>query len=325
MSGTLIPEADLERLTELEENGETDKLKALANKALEESEIIGEYDIGYGIDIQKSKEQSGTHYSSNEVSPYYDGDEPEIEIPFETSVDEFYASLDGEFRVVENDGEIRAYNLVMSCDDGMLLKGEIELGGRQITEFRYSKGDSLNRLQVHLDGEWRKFGEAEEIGEGNKTMTQIELIDSAYKQLKQEDTSKNTWEINYSTSLENDLEELPSQIESTFKNKTEAFEQNLELGVEPRNILSAMSPPWKPLLEMKLGSNYRAMFISSSNLSQNQLPQDLKGRKCLIGLSVGQKLDFKKKFETKEGGLEGNSGNVRTNGLNYAINVLNKE
>lgn len=316
MSATLIPEADPEIVSELEKTGETDKVKDL----LEDAEINREYDIGYRINNQKTSEHSGTYYRPHEVSPYYDGTEPNIQVPLESDIDEFYANLNGEFRLVDNNGEDRTYKLVMSCDEGILLKGEVGFGEREITDFKYTRGnENNNRLQVYIDGSWCRFGNAAEIGGGNQTMRHIEFIESAYKQLTDATSVEDQkWEIKYSSSLEEDLEDLPSYIESTMDNKAKAFEQNLELGLDPENMLSAMSPPWKPLLEMKLGSDYRAMFIASSNLPQDDLPEELKGDRKLVGLSAGPKTDFKDNFETDGG----DPGKGKTNGLNYALNIL---
>lgn len=317
MSATLIPEADPERLFELEKTGETSELKALATQALEEAELTREYDIGYTNNSQKTSEHSGTFYNPCEVSPYYEGSEPEIHVPIESNVDQFYANLDGEFRLVDNAGEDRTYKLVMSRDEGMLLKGEIGFGEREITDFRYNRANEKpNRLQVYIDGNWRKFGEAEEIGEGNETMRQIELIDSAYKQLTDtEHVNDQSWEIVYSSSMEEELEELPSYIESTVDSKTTSFEQNLELGLKPEKMLSAMSPPWKPLLEMRLGSDHRAMFVASSNLPQKDIPEELRGDRKIIGLAVEPKKEFKEKFRS-------NGDNQIKSAIDYSLNRM---
>jgi len=325
VSANLIPGADPERLFELEKTGETDELKALAKRALEEADITREYDIGYRNNSQKTGEHKGTYYSPQEVSPYYNGSESVIHVPIESNIHEFYASLDGEFRLVDNNGEDRTYKLVMSCDEGMVLKGEVGFGERDITDFSYTREDKdPNRLQIYLDGNWCNFGRATEIGEGNETMNHIEIIESAYKQLTDaRPADDQNWQIVYSSNLEEELEELPPYIESTMDNKTTAFEQNLGLGLEPEKMLSAMSPPWKPLLEMKLGSDHRAMFITSSNLSQEDMPEGLQGDRELIGLSAGAKTDFKQKFGSNSGGsLRGESGKGKTSGLNYAINLL---
>jgi len=323
VSATLIPEADPEKLFRLEKTGETDELKALANKALEQSEITRDYDICYRQDSQKTGEQAGTHYNPHEVSPYYEGSEPVIHVPIESNVQEFYANLNGEFRVVDDNGEDRTYKLVMARDEGMLLKGEIGFGEREIIKFRYTRGDGKNnRLQVYLDENWCRFGNAPEVGEGNETMRQIELIESAYKQLNDFSSVENqSWEITYSSSLQEDLEDLPPYIESTMDSKAREFEQNLELGLDPENMLSAMSPPWKPLLEMKLGSDHRAMFIASSNLPQDDIPERLQGSRKIIGLTADSKKEFQEKFET---GVNGDSGSGKTNGLNYAYNLLQR-
>ncbi len=321
MSTTLIPEADPERLLEIEKTGETDKLKALANRALEEAEITREYDIGYTTDSQKKGDQAGTHYRPREVSPYYDGSEPDIHVPIESNVEVFYANLDGEFRLIDDDREDRTYKLVMSCDDGMLLKGEIGFGEREVTNFRYKKGqENPNRLQVYLDGNWCQFGEADEIGEGNETMKHIELIESIYKQLNETRSEDSSWEIFYSSNMERDLENLPDQVESTLENKTNNFEQNLELGLSPSNIFKAMSPPWKPLLEMNLGRNYRAIFIESSHIPENKLPEDVEEQRNLVGLCARPKTELNDEFGTKTG--RNDSDALRTNGLNYALNLL---
>lgn len=318
MPATLIPEANLERLFEPEETGETNELMALANNFLEDAELKEEYSIGYISDNKKTSEHSGSYYTSHEVSPFYDGPEPDINVPLESDVQEFYGNLNGEFRVVDSDGENRTYKLVMSCDDGILLKGEVGFGERDITDFRYTRGneDSYNQLQVYLDGNWCRFGQAEEIGEGNETMKHIELIESVYKQLKDaRSAEEHGWEIVYSPSLEVRLGDLPEDIESTVDSKASSFEQNLNLGVKPESILSAMSHPWKPLLEMRLGSDYRAMFIASSNLQEEDIAERFQGEKKLIGLSVESKKDFKEKFRS-EGGNQINSA------IDYSLDHL---
>lgn len=190
VSSILIPEADPEKVLKAEETREND-LKALASQALEEAEIKTEYDIGYEKDFQKSKNQSGTFYQPTETSPYYDGPKPEIHTPIETSIEEFYASLNGDFRLVDKNREAMNYKLIISCDEGMLLKGEIGYGEKEITDFRYRKdGENPNTLQIHLDGRWVNYGEAEEIGQGNETMKRIEFMDSVLRQLNQAQNSK---------------------------------------------------------------------------------------------------------------------------------------
>lgn len=317
MSTTLIPEADSERLFELEETGETDELRALATQALEEAELTREYDIGYTANSQKNSTHSGTHYTPTDVSPYYDGHGPEIHVPLESEVENFYANLNGEFRLIDSEGEDRTYKLVISCDNGMLLKGEIGFGEREITEFRYTRSsENYNSLEAHIDGNWCRFGNAPEVGEGNQTMTHIELIESAFKQLTHTNSvNDQSWEIVYGTGLEDDFESLPPQIESTVDNKTSAFKQNLELGVNPENMLSAMSPPWKPLLEMRLGSDYRAMFITGSNLPQNEIPEQFQGNRKIIGLSVEPKKEFKEKFRS-------DGGNQIQSAIDYSLDRI---
>ena len=325
MSTTIIPEADPERLFELEESDRTDELRDLATQTLEEAEITREYDLSYEASKNKNSVSSGTHFSPAEVSPYYTGPQPDIKTPIESNVDEFYANLDGEFRLVDENGDDRTYKLVMSCDEGMLLRGEVGFGEREITEFRYSKGfEETNQLQVYIDGNWCKFGEAEKIGEGNQTMKHIELVESAYRQL--EDASRNEkegdWDIVYSSKLEEDLDELPPQVESTLENKSDSFEQNLGLGMSPQNMFKAMTAPWKPLLEMNLGNSYRAIFIESSHIPEDRLPENAEGNRNLIALSARPKNELDDNFRTNPGRKD--SGNIRTNGLNYALNLLER-
>lgn len=318
VSATLIPQRDPELLSELEEDGKTDELKALAHQALEEAEITREYDITYRKDHPRTEEQAGTVFTSHEISPYYDGSKDDIQLSLETDVDEFYASLDGEFRLIDSDGEERTYKLVMSCDSGILVKGEIESYGEIDLIYIHGDEDNLTQLQAHLDGKWTDFGISEGPGKGNHIMTDIEALDSAYRQLLYKtDKGDNGWKIKYSSSLENDLQELPPQVESTLENKTANFEQNLALGVSPENIFSVMSPPWKPLLEMKLGNDYRAMFITSSNLPQDQIPGEIQGPRNLVGLSVEPKKEFKQKFR-----LEGD--NQVKGGIDYALRSVNE-
>lgn len=63
----------------------------------------------------------------------------------------------------------------------------------------YHRGD-VNYLQVDMDG-WCKFGEAEERGQGNTTMTDIETIDEIYRNLTsipEDSEEKRTVPVNYS-------------------------------------------------------------------------------------------------------------------------------
>jgi hypothetical protein len=321
VSPTLIPEADPNRLFELEETGETSELRKLAEQTLEDAEITREYDIGYRIDQKKTLKHSGTHYSSHEVSPYYDNSEPDITIPIESNVEEFYANLDGEFRLIDNKGKDRTYKLVISRDEGMVLKGEVGFEQRDITDFRYTRTDNFKRLHAYLDDGWCKFGEADKIGEGNRTMKHIELIESAYKQLKtQTHREDQDWEIVYSSNLEEDLEKLPAQVEKTLYNKSGDFEQNLSMGLEPEKIFKTMISPWKPLLEMNLGRNYRALFVESNKLPNEKLPEDLIDGTKIVGLSARPKTDFHDNFRINPGRKD--SGDTKTNGINYALNLL---
>lgn len=80
-------------------------------------------------------------------------------------------------------------------------------------------------------------------------------------------------------------------------------------------MLSAMSQPWKPLLEMRLGSDYRAMLIAGSNLSKEDISEKYRGNRAIIGFSIEPKKEFKEKFRTE-------SENQIENVTEYALNSL---
>jgi hypothetical protein len=182
-SATLIPEADHEVVSLLEENGQEAALRNITNYQLESTEFERGYDIGFSRS-SKTKTQSGTYFSSNEISPYYDGSEENINVDMETNIEEFYANLNGEFRIVDEDDIVRTYKLVMSCDEGIILKGETGFDEREVAEIRYKKEEDGNILQVNRDGQLENYGKRERgTGKDGSVRQHVEFIESVYRQL----------------------------------------------------------------------------------------------------------------------------------------------
>lgn len=174
-----MPGQDPEKILELEEEQKFDELEKIVNKQLEETSLPEDesYHISYVKDQEKTGRKQGTFYKPDIVAPRYQGPETELELPIETSVDEFYVNVDtGDFKLKTEKGS-RNYQLILSCDQTILLKGELGFGNHEETSYRYTKGDT-NELNVFMgDNGWCKYGDAEEVGEGNRTMREIELIE----------------------------------------------------------------------------------------------------------------------------------------------------
>lgn len=180
---TLIPGADHEFVSLLEEKGKDKALRNIANHQIETTEFSSEYDIGFSRS-SKTKKHSGSYFSPNEISPYYDGSEENIKVDIETSIQDFYANLDGEFRIVGEDERARTYKIVMSCDDGIILKGETGFEEREVNEIRYKKGEEGNTLKVKRDGQLENYGKIERgAGKDGSVRQHVEFIESVYRKL----------------------------------------------------------------------------------------------------------------------------------------------
>lgn len=181
---TLVPSTDGEIVRELEE-GETRQLKKIVKDRLEEAEVREEYDIGYERNRNRTAENPGTFYEPREKSSYYDGPDPEIKLDIETEIENFYANVNtGDIMVKDSEGNTRKYRLLMSCDEGMLLKGEIGYSDREVAEIKYRREEDGNMLKVKLEGQWRNYGK-KPVGEAKpgSVRQHIEAIDSIYRQL----------------------------------------------------------------------------------------------------------------------------------------------
>lgn len=180
---TLIPEADHEIVSLLEENGQEKALRNITSHKIKTSEFRGEYDIGFSRN-SKTRLHSGTYFSPEEISPYYSGMEEELGIEMETEIEEFYASLNGEFRIVDSEGEARKYKLVMSCEDGIILKGEIGYNERETAEIRYERKPDGNELQIMRNGRVENYGKlAKGEGKEGSVRQHVEFIESVYRKL----------------------------------------------------------------------------------------------------------------------------------------------
>jgi hypothetical protein len=182
-NATLIPEADHEVVSLLEEKGQEEALRNITNHQLESTDFEREYDIGF-TRSSKTKNHSGTYFSADEISPYYDGSKENIDVDMETNIENFYANLNGEFRIIDEEERARTYKIIMSCEEGIILKGEIGFDDREVAEIQYKKEEDGNRLQVKRDGRLENYGKRERgAGKDGSVRQHVELIESVYRKL----------------------------------------------------------------------------------------------------------------------------------------------
>lgn len=192
---TLIPGRDPQEIVQLQHSGSLEKL---VKENLDESQVVEDYEFSYTKNTSKTRRREGTYFELESSS--LENIPTEIGVPIESEIEHFYANNDlGAFRIERNDGEQRDYQLVMSSDDSIVLKGEVGFGEREMKNMIYHRGD-VNHLQVKMDG-WCKFGEADKEGQGNTKMTDIETIDEIYRNIasvSEGTEEKRTLPANYS-------------------------------------------------------------------------------------------------------------------------------
>ena len=75
--------------------------------------------------------------------------------------------------------------------------------------------------------------------------------------------------IELTDKIKSTLKELPNYVEDTFYKKLSDIEKNLEIGAEPEQAFhKRMKHNMHPVLQMKLGSDYRAWFIEGKYIKQ---------------------------------------------------------
>jgi ribosomal protein L21 len=77
--------------------------------------------------------------------------------------------------------------------------------------------------------------------------------------------------IEITETAENDLVELPPEVEDTFFSKVKAADKNLELNASPQQTFNKrLSGNMHPVLQMNLGRDFRAWFVEGEYLEQLQ-------------------------------------------------------